>query len=72
MSQLSGRRFDRAWLKAQELAHVQAVNLHLRGALYGDSQAVRDLAIAGLPVVTRHLSEVLQILRGGSAGRHRH
>jgi predicted outer membrane protein len=72
LSQLSGRRFDRAWLKAQELAHVQAVNLHLRGALYGDSQAVRDLAIAGLPVVTRHLSEVLQILRGGSAGHHRH
>ena len=71
LSRLDGRRFDRAWLKAQELAHIQAINLHLRGALYGDSQAVRDLAIDGLPVVTRHLSEVLQILRGGAAG-HRH
>jgi putative membrane protein len=71
LSRLRGRRFDRAWLKAQKLAHVKAVTLHLRGALYGDSQAVRDLAIAGLPVVTRHLSEVLQILRGGGAG-HRH
>jgi putative membrane protein len=71
LSGLRGRRFDRAWLKAQELAHVKAVTLHLRGALTGDSQAVRDLAIAGLPVVTRHLSEVLQVLRGGAAG-HRH
>jgi predicted outer membrane protein len=71
LSRLRGRRFDRAWLKAQKLAHVKAITLHLRGALYGDSQAVRDLAIAGLPVVTRHLSEVLQILRGGEAG-HRH
>jgi predicted outer membrane protein len=71
LSRLRGRRFDRAWLKAQKLAHVKAVTLHLRGALYGDSQAVRDLAITGLPVVTRHLSEVLQILRGGGAG-HRH
>jgi putative membrane protein len=70
LSRLQDRRFDRAWLKAQKLAHVKAIKLHLRGALTGDSQAVRDLAIAGLPVVTRHLSEVLQAKRGGEAGHH--
>jgi putative membrane protein len=70
LSRLRGRRFDRAWLKAQKLAHVKAVTLHLRGALTGDTQAVRDLAIDGLPIVTRHLSEVLQLLRGGEAGHH--
>jgi putative membrane protein len=72
LSRLQGRHFDRAWLNAQKLAHVKAIKLHLRGALTGDSQAVRDLAIAGLPVVTRHLSEVLQILRGGSGGGGHH
>jgi len=54
----------------QQLAHMKAITLHLRGALAGDAQAVRDLPIAGLPVVTRHHSEVLQALRGGEVGRH--
>lgn len=63
LSRLSGKRFDRIWLKVQLGAHVKAVDLHLRGALWGDTQAVRDLAIDGLPVVTRHLSELLQLRR---------
>jgi putative membrane protein len=71
LTDLRGRRFDRAWLKAQIRAHVKAVHLHVRGAVRGDSQAVRDLALAGLPVVTRHLSELVQLRRGAQAGdRH--
>src|SRR5215218_6122158 len=52
---LRGRRFDRAWLKAQLAAHRQAVVLHLAGALTGDTADVRTLAILGLPVVSEHL-----------------
>jgi putative membrane protein len=71
LSRLEGERFDRAWIRAQLTAHVKAVNLHLRGAVYGDSQAVRDLAIEGLPIVTRHLSELVQ-LRGAANNGHQH
>jgi len=53
-----GRSFDRAWLKAQLVAHEQAVALHLRGALTGDTADVRTLAITGLPVVAGHLGEL--------------
>jgi predicted outer membrane protein len=70
LSRLSGRRFDRVWLKVQLAAHVKAIKLHLRGALFGDTQAVRDLAIDALPVVTRHLSELLQLRRGASTHQH--
>jgi predicted outer membrane protein len=55
---LHGRKFDRAWLKAQLEAHVQAVALHLRGALTGDTPDVRTLAILALPVVSQHLGEL--------------
>jgi predicted outer membrane protein len=71
LSRLEGERFDRAWIRAQLTAHVKAVNLHLRGAVYGDSQAVRDLAIEGLPIVTRHLSELVQ-LRSAANNGHQH
>jgi putative membrane protein len=70
LSQLEGRRFDRVWIKVQIHAHVKALKLHLRGALTGDSQAVRDLAISGLPVVTRHLSELLQVADGAGGAHH--
>jgi len=53
-----GRRFDRLWLKAQLVAHEQAVVLHLAGALNGDSADVKTLAITGLPVVAQHLGEL--------------
>ncbi len=55
---LRGRRFDRAWLRAQRIAHTAAVALHLRGALTGDTADVRTLSITGLPVVAQHLGEL--------------
>jgi putative membrane protein len=70
LSQLSGARFDRVWLRYQIAAHVKALNLHLRGALWGDTQDVRDLAIAGVPVVTKHLSELIQLQKGSAAAGH--
>jgi len=70
LSRLSGRRFDRAWIRIQLLAHIKAVNLHLAGALTGDTKAVRDLALAGLPVVVTHLRELLELSRGGQPADH--
>jgi putative membrane protein len=58
-----GLRFDRAWLKAQLVAHEEALALHLAGALTGDTPDVRTLAITGLPVVATHLGE-LRVLTG--------
>jgi putative membrane protein len=68
LADLRGRRFDRAWLKAQLAAHVQAVALHLRGALNGDTPDVRTLAILALPVVSQHLGELTVV----TPTRHHH
>jgi putative membrane protein len=67
LARLDGRRFDRAWLKAQLAAHVESVALHLRGALNGDTQDVRTLAILALPVVSQHLGQLTVAAR---AKRH--
>ena len=58
LGKLRGRRFDKAWLKAQLAAHSEAVALHLRGALTGDTADVRTLATLALPVVSQHLGEL--------------
>jgi putative membrane protein len=58
-----GRSFDRAWLKAQIAAHGEALTLHLRGALTGDTPDTRTLAITGLPVVAEHLGELNATVR---------
>jgi putative membrane protein len=68
LQQLSGARFDRTWLVFQMQAHVQAIGLNLAGAVNGDTPDVRELAIANLPVVTRHLSELVQL--GRTYGSH--
>src|SRR4051794_6611618 len=59
LERLSGRRFDRAWLSAQIVAHREALVLHLRGAVRGKAPAIRTLAQNGLPMVTRHYGELL-------------
>jgi putative membrane protein len=72
LAKLRGRKFDRAWLKAQIAAHVEAVALHLRAALNGDTPDVRTLAITALPVVSQHLGE-LNVVAGakhGGGGHH--
>jgi predicted outer membrane protein len=63
LQRLDGKAFDYAWLAAQIKAHVDAVQLQLRGAVNGDTQDVKELALGNLPVVTRHLSELVAIAR---------
>lgn len=72
LQRLSGRAFDRAFLRVQLRAHEEALRLHLRGALRGDRPEIRALALGGLPVVVRHYAHVLDLLGAGSTGRHGH
>lgn len=60
-----GQRFDRLWLAIQLRAHEQAIALHLRGAINGDTPNVRTLAITGLPVIGQHYGELLIVGRKG-------
>lgn len=70
LERLSGRAFDRVWLRVQLRAHQKALRLHLRGAIRGDRPEIRTLALGGLPVVVRHYAEVLDLL--GAGGKHHH
>jgi len=65
---LSGAEFDAAWLHAQIQAHRMALRLHLRAAIRGENDAVRTLGQNALPVITKHLGELLDI--AGDAGYH--
>jgi predicted outer membrane protein len=66
---LSGAEFDAAWLEAQIPVHRMALRLHLRAAIRGENDAVRMLGQNALPVITKHLGELLDI--AGDAGHHR-
>jgi putative membrane protein len=65
---LSGAEFDAAWLQAQIPAHRMALGLHLRAAIRGENDAVRTLGQNALPVITKHLGELLDIA-GSAADR---
>jgi predicted outer membrane protein len=65
---LTGAEFDAAWLQAQIPAHRMALRLHLRAAIRGENDAVRTLGQNALPVITKHLGELLDI--AGNAGYH--
>jgi putative membrane protein len=65
---LTGAEFDAAWLQAQIPAHRMALRLHLRAAIRGENDAVRMLGQNALPVITKHLGELLDI--AGNAGYH--
>jgi putative membrane protein len=64
LSRVPRRRFDAAWLRTQRAAHVTSVELHVRGALTGDSPDVRTLATLALPVVAVHLGELTVAAQG--------
>jgi predicted outer membrane protein len=66
---LSGEAFDAAWLHAQLVAHVKALHLHLRAAIRGENDAIRTLGQNGLPVITKHLGELIDLAGGGMDGR---
>ena len=61
LQRLSGERFDRKWLKAQIAAHEEALALHLRGAIRGVEPQIRTLAQGGLPFITAHYGELLDL-----------
>jgi putative membrane protein len=63
---LTGAEFDAAWLRAQIHAHRMALRLHLRAAIRGENDAIRMLGQNALPVITKHLAELLDI--AGNAG----
>jgi predicted outer membrane protein len=65
---LTGAEFDAAWLHAQIPAHRMALRLHLRAAIRGENDAIRMLGQNALPVITKHLGELLDI--AGDRGYH--
>jgi putative membrane protein len=54
----SGADFDREYGRQQLVAHEQAVALHGNYAARGDTPALRVIATAAVPIVTRHLNMV--------------
>ncbi|SEC73226.1 putative membrane protein [Amycolatopsis tolypomycina] len=55
----SGPDFDKAWLNAQQEAHISAIATIEREARQGWSPEVKDLAARAAPVLHHHLEEVL-------------
>jgi putative membrane protein len=68
---LSGEAFDAVWLKAQLVAHHKALRLHLRAAVRGENDAIRTLGQNALPVITKHLGELID-LASGATDDHTH
>ena len=56
----SGTDFDREYARQQLMAHEQALALHGNYAARGDTPALRAVAGAAVPVVSRHLDMVRQ------------
>ena len=61
LQRLHGKRFDRAWLEAQIVAHQQALELHLRAAIRGEVPEIRTLAQGALPTITHHYGQLLDL-----------
>ncbi|MEV4441930.1 DUF4142 domain-containing protein [Streptomyces sp. NPDC049577] len=62
------RRYDRAWLKAQEAGHAGALKLIDEEIAHGEDADVRKAATSARPVVARHLEMVRDCM---AATRHR-
>jgi len=58
-----GRRFDRLWLNIQLRAHQEAIALHVRAGVNGDTPEFRTLAVSALPVIGQHYGELLILRR---------
>jgi putative membrane protein len=72
LSGLSGEEFDAAFVQAQIPAHFKALRLYLLAAIRGENAQVRAVGQGGLPVITKHLGELLDIAgdSGWSGGHH--
>lgn len=65
LSALSGAEFDAAFVRAQIPAHIKALRLYLHAAIRGENDQVRTVGQSGLPVITKHLGELLDIASAG-------
>jgi hypothetical protein len=54
-------------VKVQIRAHFKALRLYLLAAIRGENDQVRSVGQGGLPVITKHLGELLDI--AGAGGR---
>ncbi len=54
----SGADFDREYGRQQLMAHQQALALHSNYSARGDTPALRVVAAAAVPIITRHLNMV--------------
>ena len=61
LSALSGAEFDAAFVRVQIPAHLKALRLYLHAAIRGENEQVRTVGQGGLPVITKHLGELLDI-----------
>lgn len=55
---MSGAGFDREYARQQLMAHQQALALHSNYSARGDTPALKAVAGAAVPVVSRHLNMV--------------
>ncbi|MBB4662144.1 DUF4142 domain-containing protein [Conexibacter arvalis] len=73
LARLRGPDFDAAWIDAQIAAHRDALLLNLRAAIRGEQPQIRTLGQGALPIITRHLGELLDLseaARGPGNDRH--
>lgn len=59
---LRGREFDEAYWRHQALAHRSALTVEQSYAAAGDDPAVRQAAVAAVPVIAAHLAMAEQML----------
>jgi putative membrane protein len=55
---LAAEEFDRAYLGQQANAHQTALNLHRTYAEAGDTEQLREVAAAAVPIIERHIAEL--------------
>jgi hypothetical protein len=70
LQSLNGEEFDAVWLRAQLVAHRKALILHLRAAIRGENDAIRTLGQGALPVITKHLGELIDLAGAGTRAFH--
>jgi predicted outer membrane protein len=68
---LSGEAFDKAWRRAQLAGRGDALLLHLRAAIRGENDAIRTLAQNALPVITKHVGELIDLAKQQPVDRDR-
>ena len=66
---LSGRKFDREYVKAQADAHAKALALHKKYSTGGDTPALTAFAASVIPVIEHHKKEADVLAKSTWAAR---